>query len=84
MRNTETVSKAAVEGKAFKAGALSSDAKGNIYSYRERIATRTGFTTWNVQPAGLHSTTTSKHCNGVANELHKRGFKITRVDPGNP
>lgn len=78
MRNTESVANAAVAGKTFKASALST-APGVILSYNAIIATKTGFDSWNVIPAGGYSVTTSKHCNGIARELHLRGMKVTRV-----
>lgn len=77
MRNTEKVAEAAVNGKSLKAAALSTN-PGVIMSYREVIGTKTGPNSWNVIPAGGFSVTTSKHCNGVANELRRRGMTVTR------
>lgn len=77
MRNTEKVTAAAIQGRTLKAAALSCDGQG-IYSYAELIAKQTGPKEWNVIPAGLFSVTTSKHCNGVANELRMHGMTVTR------
>lgn len=79
MRNTESVTNAALAGKTFKASALSTNGSGEIYSYRMLIAKKTGFDSWEVMAAGGVSVTTSKHCNGVARELHLRGQKVTRI-----
>ena len=77
MRNTESVANAAVEGRTFKASALST-APGVIMSYKLIIGERTGPNSWKVLPAGGMSQTTTKHCNGIANELAKRGCSVTR------
>lgn len=79
MRNTEAVTIAAISGKELKRSALSTVRQGEIYSYRTVVARQTGPQTWEVEKAGTYSTTTSKHCSGIANELARRGFLVTRV-----
>lgn len=78
MRNFVKIVMRALAGEPAKAGALSCEENGVIYSYGEVIAERTGPKSWLVQAAGLRSVTTSKHCNGVARELVKQGFAVTR------
>lgn len=79
MRNTESITVAAANYQAKKAGELRSEKNGNVYSYKVLIAEKVGPLAYNVLKAGGYSVTTSKHCNGVAKELHLLGYKVTRV-----
>lgn len=79
MRNTETVTAAATKYQAKKAGALRSETDGNVFSYKVLIAEKVGPLAYNVLKAGGYSATTSKHCNGVARELHLLGYSVERV-----
>lgn len=77
MTNIEKVANAAVANESLKASALSTN-PGVIMSYKLIIAERLGEGFWSVLPAGGYSVTTSKHCNGIARELQRRGQTVTR------
>lgn len=79
MRNTETITNAVLRGTPKRAGALSTDGR-TISSYAMVIARQTGFDSWEVVEAGARSVTTSRHCNGVAEELRRHGKTVFRVE----